>query len=124
MFGEAGTDLMVSQQRAVLGWGASITASVFLPARGLCLSPRGILLGPVLKVNPRRLPGPQHLPLQDAFWSEHLAVVMVSKGTGEGTLLASLGGWLGCGMSQVGQELTPLRVLLWQLVGSPWGGLE
>lgn len=49
---------------------------------------------------------------------------MVAEGTGEGALLTSLGGWLGWGMSQVGQELAPLWVLLWQLVGSLGGGLK
>lgn len=124
MLGEAGTDLVVSQQQTVLGGCACVTASVFLPARGMHLSLRGTLLRPVLKVDPRRLPGPQHLPLQGTLWLQHLAVVVVSKGTGEGALLASLGGGLGCGMPQVGQELTPLWVLLWQLVGRPCGSPE
>lgn len=124
MLGESGTDLMVSQQQTVLGECNCITASVFLPPRGLCLSLRGTLLGPVLKVDPRRLPGPQHLPLQGALWLEHLAVVVVSKATGEGTLLTRLGGRLGYGMPQMRQELTPLRVLLWQLVGHPRGSPE
>lgn len=124
MLGEAGTDLVVSEQCAVLAGGINITASVFLPARGLGLSPWGPLLGPVLHVGPRRLPGPQHLPLQGAVWLEHLAVIMVAEGTGEGALLTSLGGWLGWGMPQVGQELAPLWVLLWQLVDSLGGGLK
>lgn len=124
MLGEAGADLVVSQQHTVLGGGTAVTASVFLPVGGLPLSPWGTLLGPVLKVDPRRLPGPQHLPLQGAFWLEHLAVIVVSKGTGEGALLTSLGGWLGCSMPQVGQELAPFWVLLWQLVGSHGGGPE
>lgn len=124
MLGEAGADLMVSQQRTVLGGGPGATASVFLPARGQCHSPWGTLLGPVLQVDPRQLPGPQHLPLQGTLWLEHLAVVVVSKGTGEGALLTSLGGWLGCDMPQAGQELTPLWVLLRQLVGRPCGSLK
>lgn len=124
MLGEAGADLVVSEQQIVLGRCTCVTASAFLPTGGLHRGPQGTLLGPVLKVDPRRLPGPQHLPLQGALWLEHLAVVMVSKGTGEGALLTSLGGWLGCGMPQVGQELTSLWVLLWQLVGRPCGRPE
>lgn len=124
MLGEAGADLVVSQQQTVLGGCTCVTASVFLPARGLRLSLQGTLLGPILQVDPRWLPGPQHLPLQGTLGLEHLAVVMVSKGTGEGALLAGLGGGLGCGVPQVGQELTPLGVLLWQLVGRPCGSPE
>ena len=124
MLSEAGTDLVVSQQRAVFGGGTNITASVFFPASGLGLSPWGPWLGPVLQVGPRRFPGPQHLPRQGAVWLQHLAVVMVAEGTGEGALLTSLGGWLGWGMPQVGQELAPLWVLLWQLVDSLGGGPE
>ena len=81
MLGEAGADLMVSQQQTVLGGCTCPTAAVFRPARGLRLGLRGTLLGPVPKVDPRWLPGPQHLPLQGTLWLEHLAVVVVSKGT-------------------------------------------
>lgn len=81
VLGEAGADLVVSQQQTVLGGCACPTAAVFRSAGGLCCGLWGTLLGPVLKVDPSWLPGPQHLPLQGTLWLEHLAVVVVSKGT-------------------------------------------
>lgn len=124
VLGEAGADLVVSQQRTVLAGGPDVAAAAFLPAGGLRLSPRGALLGPVLGGSPRRLPRPQHLPLKGAFGLEHLAVVVVAKRAGEGALVTSLGGWRGGDVPQVGQELAPLWVLLWQRVGSARGGPE